>query len=417
MSQQPLRFTGARLIDGTGTTPVDNAVVVTDASGQIAYAGTADSAPPHQPEQHTVDVDGRVLLPGFIDCHVHLGLASPRALLWNHLDQHRSLLAFETAERMRATLEAGVTTVRDLGGLDAGFRTAWQRGLVTGPRMQLALRLMSHTGGHADFTQPSGFDPHTWLAGATEIADSEQEAVVATRRLIRDGADVIKVCATGGLSSPSDTPHDEGITAAEITAIVDEARRHGGRAVAAHAQGAAGIRNAVEGGVTSVEHGYLIDDAGIELMLERGTFLVPTLNTFDYAGREHLMTDKAYAEKLRLGEVTFTRVAEAIRRGVRVALGTDAGIAQHGANLGELRFLTQLGMSPQQAIAAGTRDAAQLLGLADRIGTVEAGKLADLVVCDGDPLHDVEVLTDPTNIRMVVQAGQTVKDTTGTGPA
>lgn len=411
MSQQPTRYTGARLIDGTGTAPVDNGVVVTDEAGTISYVGPADTAPIPTPEQRSVDLAGRSLLPGFIDSHVHLGLANPRALLWNHLDQHHSLLVFETAQRMRSTVHAGVTTVRDLGGLDAGFRTAWQRGLVVGPRPQVALRLMSHTGGHADFTQPSGFDPHRWAAGATEIVDSEQEAIRGTRRLLRDGADVIKVCATGGLSSPSDSPHDEGLTAAEIAAIVNETQRHGGRAVAAHAQGAAGIRTAIQGGVTSVEHGYLIDDAGIDQMLERGTFLVPTLNTFDYAGREHLMTAKAYEEKQRLGEVTFIRIAEAIRRGVRVALGTDAGISLHGANLGELRFLVELGMSPQQAIVAGTRDAARLLGLSEQLGTLEPGKLADLVVCAGDPLQDVGVLTKPDNIELVVQEGAIIKDT------
>lgn len=405
------RYTGARLVDGTGTGALDDAVVVTDDAGRITYAGSAAAAPVATPEERQLDFGGRTLLPGFFDCHVHVGISSPRALLLNHLDEHSSLVTLRIADVMRRTLEAGVTSVRDLGGIDAGYREAWERGLLTGPRPQLALRLLSHTGGHADFMMPSGFDPHAYRAGISEIVDSEHEALVATRRLFRDGADLIKLCATGGVSSPSDGPEDEGLGVAEIATVVEEAKRYGGRAVAAHAQGAVGIRNAVLGGVTSVEHGYLVDDEGIDLMLEHGTFLVPTLSTFDFEDRRHLMTEQAYETKKWLTERGAVRIAEAIRRGVRVALGTDAGISPHGSNLAELGWLVELGMSPERAIVAGTKDAAVLLGVADRLGTVEAGKLADLVVCDGDPLRDVGVLADPANVRLVVQAGRTVKDT------
>ncbi|WP_017623497.1 metal-dependent hydrolase family protein [Nocardiopsis chromatogenes] len=407
---RPVRFTGARLIDGTGAAPVDDAVVATAADGTIAYAGPAAGAPDPGPGQEEVDLGGRTLLPGFFDCHVHLGLDNPRELVWNHLDSHASLQALASADRMRRTLEAGVTSVRDLGGLDAGFKAAQERGLVVGPRLQVALRLISDTGGHADFTLPSGVDPHRLAPGAGETADGVHEARVAVRRLMRDGADVIKVCATGGISSPSDGPEDEGLSREEIAAVVAETGRRGGRPVAAHAQGAAGIRNAVLGGVSSVEHGYLVDDEGIDLMLERGTFLVPTLATFDFEHRRHLMTEKAYRAKQWLAERTFDRVPEAVRRGVRVALGTDAGVSEHGRNLAELGFLVRVGLSPMEAIEAGTRSSAELLGVADRLGTVEAGKLADLVVCQGDPLQDVGVLAEPDNVVVVVQGGRVVKD-------
>lgn len=407
---RPVRFSGARLIDGTGAAPVEDAVVATAADGTIAYAGPAEGAPVPEPGQEEVDLGGRTLLPGFFDCHVHLGLDNPRELVWNHLDSHASLQALAAADRMRRTLEAGVTSVRDLGGLDAGFKAAQERGLAVGPRLQVALRLISDTGGHADFTLPSGVDPHRLAPGAGETADGVHEARVAVRRLMRDGADVIKVCATGGISSPSDGPEDEGLSREEIAAVVAETGRRGGRPVAAHAQGAAGIRNAVLGGVSSVEHGYLVDDEGIDLMLERGTFLVPTLATFDFEHRRHLMTEKAYRAKQWLAERTFDRIPEAVRRGVKVALGTDAGVSEHGRNLAELGFLVRVGLSPMEAIEAGTRSSAELLGVADRLGTVERGKLADLVVCQGDPLQDVGVLAEPDNVVVVVQGGRVVKD-------
>ncbi|WP_017591422.1 metal-dependent hydrolase family protein [Nocardiopsis potens] len=410
MTARRTLYRNATLIDGTGAAPVADAVVAV-ADGVIGYAGPAAGAPEPAPGDTVEDLGGRTLLPGFIDAHVHFGIGDSRQILFNNAEIPRSLHAFETADRMRRTLEAGVTTARDLGGTDAGFRTAQQRGLLSGPRLSLALRLVSHTGGHADFTLPSGVDLHACGAHSmAEIADSVQEARVAARRLMRDGADVIKVCATGGVSSPSDTPDDEGLTPEEIAAMAAEAARHGGRPVAAHAQGAAGIRNAVRGGASSIEHGYLVDDEGIDLMLEHGTYLVPTLATFDFEDRVHLMTEKAVRTKRALAGRTFERISEAVRRGVKVAMGTDAGISPHGANLAELGHLTRVGLSPMEAITAATRNAAELLGLADRVGTVRAGMLADLVVCDGDPLADIALPADPDNIVLVVQEGRTVKD-------
>ncbi|MFC3996617.1 amidohydrolase family protein [Nocardiopsis sediminis] len=407
MPDDVIVYRNATLIDGTGAEPVRDAVVVT-AQDSITYAGPAQGAPPAPEGARVTDLGGRTLLPGFFDTHVHFGFEDTSRLVLNNLDIHPSVHAFETAERMRRTLAAGVTGARDLGGIDAGFRIAQERGLIAGPRIQVALRLMSHTGGHADYTLPTGVNLHECGNTTGEIVDSVHEARVGARKLMRDGADVIKLCATGGVSSPSDTPDDEGLTVEEIAAVVAETRRHGGRPVAAHAQGAAGIRNAVRGGVTSIEHGYLVDDEGIDLMLERGTFLVPTLATFDFEDRKHLMSKKAYDTKRALADRTFERVAEAVRRGVRVALGTDAGISPHGANLAELVHMVRVGMSPMQAIVAGTGAAAELLGLADRFGTVTAGKAADLVVCDGDPLADVAVLADPAKVAMVVQGGEVV---------
>jgi imidazolonepropionase-like amidohydrolase len=409
MTNSRTTFINTTLIDGTGRPPVPDATVVVDGE-RIVYAGPAEQWSDGSEASRFIDVGGRTMLPGFFDCHVHLGFENAARLLLNNLDVPRSLWVFEVAERAARTLSAGVTSVRDLGGLDAGFRIAQETGLLRGPRLQVAVRIMSHTGGHADFRWPTGVNLHEHPGSVAEIVDSVQESIVGARRLMRDGADVIKLCATGGVSSPSDTPDDEGLTVEEIAAIVREADRHGGRAVAAHAQGSAGIRHAIAGGVSSIEHGYLVDDEGIDMMLERGTFLVPTLSTFvDYHERKHLLPIEAYDAKRAMEERAYERISAAVSRGVRVALGTDAAISVHGTNLTELRELVTVGMDPLAAIRAGTLDAATLLGVADELGSVEAGKLADLVVCDGDPIADVAVLADPANIVLVVQGGTAVK--------
>jgi imidazolonepropionase-like amidohydrolase len=399
-------FTGARLIDGTGAPPVDDAAVVVE-DGKFTYAGP-DKRRPVVAGETITELGGRTLLPGFFDCHVHFLMDSNADFTGRLLRDSPTVTVFERARRMRDTLHAGVTTARDLGGIDAGYREAVARGLIDGPRLHVALRLMSHTGGHADFRLPSGFDPSALLGPFSELVDTPAEVQAATRRLIREGADVIKVCATGGVNSPSDQPEDEGLTEEEIAAVVAETRRHRGRPVAAHAQGAQGIKNALRGGVTSIEHGYLIDDEGIDLMLENGAFLVPTLSTFHVDSG--VFAPEALEKKRRLADAVGERLSEAVRRGVKVALGTDSGVFPHGQNLRELGYMVQLGLSPLEAIAAGTLHAAQLLGLDTSLGTVEPGKTADLVVCDGDPIADIDVIGDPSNVLMVVKDGRIAKD-------
>ncbi|MEV0703280.1 amidohydrolase family protein [Saccharopolyspora sp. NPDC050389] len=209
----------------------------------------------------------------------------------------------------------------------------------------------------------------------------------------------------------SDQPDDEGLSLEEITAVVDEANRHGGRPVAAHAQGTAGVLNAIRGGVTSIEHGYGIDDECIDEMLARGTVLVPTLSAAMHSPERGTVPDYLYEKWVRWSEVAQKRLAHAFSRGVKVALGTDAGAAPHGANLRELAHMVTLGMTPMHAVEAGTRHAADLMGLGAELGTLEAGKLADLVVCDGDPLACIDVLADPAHVVLVAKEGRIVKHT------
>ncbi|WP_306316486.1 MULTISPECIES: amidohydrolase family protein [unclassified Streptomyces] len=396
-----LRITNARLIDGTGAAPVDNATLVVDADGLIAYAGPAATAPAAAPGVPAVDAHGHTLLPGFIDTHVHLGVESARQMVRRY-EQDTTVEVFRTAERLRATLDAGVTTVRDLGGLPSGYRTAVAQGLTTGPRIHTAVRILSHTGGHADFATECGFDPS---AGMGEIADTPDEVRLAVRKLLRAGADVIKVCATGGMSSPYDHPDDEGLTEDEIRTVVEELARHGGRPVAAHAQGTAGILNAIRGGVTSVEHGYGMSAQARELAGEKGTFVVPTLSTVFDGIDKATMEPYHYEKKVRWSSITKENISAAISEGVRIAMGTDAAMVPHGRNLRELTHLVALGMTPLRAITTGTLSAAELLGLDAEIGSLEAGKRADLVVCEGDPLADIELLADPANVVLVAQGG------------
>lgn len=417
----PVVFTGVRLVDGTGGPPVESATVVVE-DGRFTYAGPESTRPAGaRPERSgpersgaapggatVIDCGGRTLLPGFFDCHLHFLMDSNADFTGRLLTNRPTVTVFERAKRMRETLHAGITTARDLGGIDAGYRDAVAMGLIEGPRLHVALRLMSHTGGHADFSLPSGFDPSALLDPFSELADDPGEVRLATRRLLRDGADVIKVCATGGVNSPSDQPEDEGLTVEEIATVVDETRRHRGRPVAAHAQGTVGIKNALRGGVTSIEHGYLIDDEGIDLMLEKGAFLVPTLSTFE-VGRDRF-TAAAFEKKTRLAEAAADRLSEAVRRGVKVALGTDAGAVPHAQNLRELgHMVAKMGLSPLEAIRAGTLHAAQLMGLDESLGTVEVGKIADVVVCDGDPVTDIDLLGRPENVVLVMQDGRIVK--------
>ncbi|MGW3956254.1 amidohydrolase family protein [Streptomyces sp. NPDC004752] len=399
------RYQHATLIDGTGAAPVPDAVLVVDDDGLIAYAGPAATAPP-TPDATTADLGGRTLLPGFIDCHAHLCMTPERGLIAG-LAADPTVETFEIAGRLRATLDAGVTTLRDLGGVPAGYRTAIERGLIEGPRLQVAVKVISHTGGHADCSLPGGIDAAPHLG---ELADTADEVRLAARRVLRAGADVVKVCATGGMGSPHDDPDDEGLTCEEMAAVVDEAARHRGKPVAVHAQGSAGIRNALRARVTSVEHGYGMTDELCDLALETGVFLVPTLSTVFAPLDRAAMAEHHYRKKSRWSGISKENIAHAISRGVPIALGTDAGVVPHARNLMELSYLAELGMEPLDAITAGTLNGARLLGVDDRLGSLETGKTADFVVVEGDPLRDIAALGSPENVVLVAQAGAVRKN-------
>ncbi|MGJ7906752.1 amidohydrolase family protein [Actinopolyspora sp. H202] len=401
------RYEGAVLIDGTGEDPVPESVLIVDSGGRITYAGAAGGAPPRE-ETPVVDLSGHTLLPGFFDCHVHFGLGGNMMSSLRDLAAAPSLRSFETAHRMRETLHAGITTARDLGGIDAGYRQAQQRGLLEGPRLRVAGRMLGPTGGHSDFTLPDGSCPDPGLGS---IVDTPEQARRESRALLRDGADWLKVCATGGMSTPSDEPEDVGLDEETIGIVVGEAAERHRDGVAAHSQGTVGIHNALRAGVTSLEHGYGLDRYGSELMLRNGTVLVPTLSAALRMPERGTVPDYLWQQKHRWADRCRSNIAEAVAAGVPVVLGTDSGIGPHANNLDELRHLVDVGLSPLRAITAGTGDSARLLGLEDQVGTLCPGMLADFVVTDVDPLRDIAGLADPAAVVLVAQAGEIRKNT------
>ncbi|MGW6456100.1 amidohydrolase family protein [Streptomyces sp. NPDC055078] len=397
-----LRIGNVRLIDGVGSEAVDDAVLEAGADGRITYAGPAARAPQGRADVRTIDGRGGTLLPGLFDCHTHLGVASDRSIVDAALLTDPVVGVLQTAERLRQTLEAGITSARDLGGLPAGFRDAVASGLITGPRLQTSVSVISHTGGHADDTMPGG---KRLGLDYCEIADDVVAVRKAARRMLRAGADVIKICTSGGISSAHDDPDDQDLLDEEITAVVDEGRRHRGRPVAAHAQGRAGILAAIRCGVRSVEHGFGIDDEGCDLIGEKGAFLVPTLSAVFQPMDPRRTAPWRYQKKLRWNERAKANIAEAIARKVNIAVGSDAGITPHGQNPFELSCLVELGMSPIDAIRAATSSSARLLGVDDTLGTLRPGYAADLILCAGDPSRDIGVLSAPENLVLVAQQG------------
>jgi imidazolonepropionase-like amidohydrolase len=397
-----LRVHNVRLVDGVAETAVPDAVLQADEDGRITYAGPASRAPAAPPGVPAIDGQGGTLLPGFFDCHVHLGMPSNQSVIEQALTTSDVMRVVHTIERLRRTLDSGITSARDLGALPASYREAVSEGELAGPRLQVSVGIISHTGGHADTTLPSGL--HLDFDFCV-LADDVREVRLAARRMLRDGADVVKICTTGGISSAMDDPDDEGLLEEEVAAVVDEARRHRGRPVAAHAQGRAGILAAIRGGVRSVEHGFGIDDEGCDLLGARDAFLVPTLATVFRPLERGKAAPWWYEKKRRWNEITKENIATAIERKVNVAAGTDAGITPHGGNLAELAHLVALGMSPMDAIRAATVNSARLLGVDDRLGSLRPGLLADLVICAGDPLRDITLLSVPENILVVTQQG------------
>lgn len=394
-----------RLIDGNGGDPVDDAVVQID-DGKITYAGAASGAPQvdDSADVTRVDVGGNAICPGFFDVHVHLSLPGPSGSPVMAALEEPSYRLFELIPRLKATLEAGVTSVRDMMGIDVGVRKAVANGLIEGPRLQVADKMLSQTGGHADFHLPSGLSGTELIGGL--LVDSVDEARAEARTLLRNGVDVIKVASSGGVSSPNDQPDYLGAREELVAALVEEAHNYGHRPVAAHAIGEPGIASAVHGGVRSVEHGYALTDELRKEMVKNGQFLVPTL-------LETLKPDTATPQAIEKSEkwhkIAQDSIAKSVKAGIKIATGTDAGLVPaHGENLQEVGLLVKFGgMTPLEAITAGTKNSAELCGVLDTLGTLEAGKLADVVVVKGDPSSDADLVGDNDNILLVLKEGVT----------
>jgi len=385
----------ARLFDGkSGALVTPGMVVVT--GGKIAGVGTAATVPAGA---EVIELGDATLLPGFIDAHTHLTFPYSEDHKQERLNTLQKTVAEQSIDataNARATLMAGFTTVRDVGSenyMDVGLRNAIRDGIVPGPRMLVTVHALGATGGHCD--EQDGFRQGLFghEAGPLEgVINGPEQARYAVRLDHKYGADMIKVCASGGVLSPTDDVDTPQLTQEELNAIVDEAHALR-RKTAAHAHGAEAAKRAIRAGIDSIEHGSFLDDEALDMMKARGTYLVPTLMAIqglqEQFDRGVYMTP-AIATKAHLAigslHATFQR---ALAKGVKIGLGTDAAVYPHGRNAEEFHQMVDLGMKPLDALKAGTSADADLLGMADKIGTLEAEKLADVVAVPGDPLQNI----------------------------
>ncbi len=376
-----LLFRGGAVFDGTGAAPAPADVVVAD--GRIVdVGGDLDG-------DEVVEVSGKTLLPGLFDCHVHVVLTQVDPL--RNMQLPFSYQFFAAARNLRRLLDLGITTVRDAHGADLGVKRAVEDGLVPGPRVQISIAMISQTGGHGDTWMPGGGHLSIFSAAhpgrPSSLVDGPLEMRRKVRELVRAGAEVIKVATSGGVMSPQSDPRHGHFDSEELGVLVAEAHA-AGCYVMAHAQATAGIKAAVRAGARSIEHGIFLDDEAIDLMLGRGTWLVPTLlapqgllAAMAEGGSFTDATIRKAHEVLYAHRESFGRAVEA---GVRIAMGTDSPVSPHGTNLRELEHMVSCSsMSPADALVAATSSAARLLRVADALGTVEPGKRADLVVVGG----------------------------------
>jgi imidazolonepropionase-like amidohydrolase len=360
-------------------------------------------------EASVIELPNATVLPGLIDAHTHitfnpnfgysrLAISTPREALIG-------------AKNARVTLEAGFTTIRNVGAsgyADVALRDAINAGDVPGPRMLVSGPALSITGGHCD-NNLLPFDYHATSGG---VADGVEAVQHKTREIIKYGADLIKICATGGVLSKGDNPQHSQYTLDEMKAIVTDAHRLG-RKVAAHAHGAEGIRWASMAGADSIEHGSYIDDAAIAEMKKNGTYLVPTLYLMDwfFENAEKIGTPPdLIAKGHEVMPAARKNVARAFAAGVKVGFGTDAAVYPHGLNAHEFAVMVKLGLTPLQAIQSATVNDADLLGWSDKVGAIDPGKFADIIAVDGDPLADVTTLE---RVKFVMKGGEVVKNEYG----
>ena len=408
-----LAITGGTLIDGSGRDPLRNATLLIEGE-RILAAGPASAVTIPKGAQ-VLDAAGHTVLPGIIDCHVH-GTYRARDMR-QHLLNAPTYNVLRSTAVLRETLACGVTTARDMGGADAGFREAIAEGYVDGPRLLISIAMVSQTGGHGDAWVPAGLrvQKRAWLP--SPVADGVDEVRRLVRHLLMAGADFIKICATGGITSVTDSWDEPQFTHDEIRVAVTEAATRR-KTVAVHAEGVDGIRTALGAGIHSLEHGWFIDEQCVDAMLKTGTWWVPTLALVPLS-LEHRKADTAWDKQQLANEAVkeheiFARMQnqiplwkDAVKRGVKVAFGTDQSHRLLvGENLVEFRFMVEwLGMTPMQALIAATSRAAECIGLRE-VGVLEAGCYADVLVVDGDPLDNIRILEERARLKLVMKAGR-----------
>ncbi len=397
-----------KLIDVTDLTVKDKMTIVLDGN-KIISVQKGFSKP--VTGEKLIDLSDYTVMPGLMDMHVHLESETKKGALADKFIMNPEDIAFESARNAETTLMAGFTTVRDLGGsgVNIALRNAINKGLVKGPRVFTSGKSIATTGGHADPT--NGYsrllmgDP-----GPKEgVVNGVDDARKAVRQRYKDGADCIKITATGGVLSQAKNGQNPQFTEEEIRAIVETARDYG-YTVAAHAHGAEGMKRAIRAGVTSIEHGSLLDDEAIALFVKYGTWLVPTItagkSTSDSAKIPGYYSAIVTPKALEIGVKIQDAFAKAYKAGVKIAFGTDAAVFAHGKNYMEFKYMVEAGMPALETIKAATLNAAELLGIKSTLGSIEPGKIADIIAVKGDPTQDISVMK---NVVFVMKEGQVYK--------
>jgi imidazolonepropionase-like amidohydrolase len=407
-AQQTILHCGRLINTRTGTVSQSVSVIIeknkiTDVKEGFIKGSVADKV---------IDLKNKTVMPGLIDMHVHLeGETSPTQYI-DRFTKNEADAAFKSVGYAQTTLMIGFTTVRDLGGsgVNISLRNAIAQGLIPGPRIYTAGKSIATTGGHADPT--NGYRKNLMGDPGPDagVANGADECRKAVRQRYKEGADLIKITASGGVLSVAKSGENPQFTEEELKAIVETAKDYGFK-VAAHCHGAEAMKRAVRAGVSSIEHGTLMDDETMELMKTHGTYLVPTviagISVADSAKKPGYYPDIITPKALAIGSKIQNTFARAYKAGVKIAFGTDAGVYKHGKNFKEFQYMTEAGMPAMEAIRAATISAADLLGTSDMLGVIEKGMVADIVAVEGDPLQNIEMMG---RVKFVMKDGKVYKN-------
>ncbi|OKS88350.1 metal-dependent hydrolase family protein [Mucilaginibacter polytrichastri] len=399
-----------KLIDGVANSPQSEMTIVVDGN---KISGIEKGYTSGTSTDHVIELKNKTVMPGLIDCHVHLESEFTKTSAMDRFRFTDADIAYHAAIHAKTTLMAGFTTVRDLGGsgVNISLRKAVAQGLVDGPRIYTAGRAISASGGHMDESDGFRDDAFQHRPGPDEgIADGKDELIKAVRLQFKRGSNLIKIASTGGVLDLSEDGSGAQFSIEEIKAVVETAKDYGMK-VACHAHGAEGIKRAILGGVTSIEHGTFMDAEGMELAKKNGVYLVPTIiagrSVMDSAKIKGYFPPVIARKALEVGPVIQNTFGKAYKAGVKIAFGTDAGVYPHGKNWMEFGYMVEAGMPPMAAIKAATTSAADLLGITAITGSITTGKFADIVAVDGDPLQDIKTMG---NMAFVMKEGKIYKN-------
>lgn len=402
-------YFGARIYDCTCEVPINNGGILVNGK-RIVGVGRAEDIEKRVPKDaERINITNKYIIPGLIDCHVHMLMSTVN--VEDMLMTPRTLALMRGVDNLKRTLKMGFTTVRDCGGSDIGIKRAIEEKVIMGPRL-FTCGILTPTGGHNETYFPIGMSLEIEPGNYDSVYDGVEGVRVGARKKLREGYDFLKITATGGINSPQTDATAPQYSVEEMKVIVEESLMRKKDIVVAHCHGGQGLKNALKGGIRSIEHGTWIDDEGIQIMLEKNAYYVPTFLIGEYMDKkanEIGLASYAREKRKKVGKALKESFQRAISAGVKIALGTDAANKEmHGNNAGELVAMVKHGMRPIEALFAGTKNAAELLRYDHEIGTLEENKLADFLILDKNPLEDFSVLLDQKNIFAVIKEGEEV---------